>query len=249
MAKCHICYFCIMKVKDIIENGAEYFLPNLSIDLVIIGYQEGELKCLLLKVGDKWLLPGGYVGREESVDQATLRALKFRTGLDSAHLKFLAVFGNSDRKFDREFRHFFERMDIPWRDDYFINNRFVTLAYYALVDIETTHPEPGEFDEMAEWFAFDQLPAMWLDHMDIVEAARTKLKTDVKAEVVTYNLLPDAFTMPQLHELHQAILEEKLDRSRFQKNMLSSGLFERLPQLKKESPGRNPYQYRLKRSH
>ncbi len=238
--------FVVMEVKDIIENGGNYFLPNLSIDLVIIGYEQGKLKCLLLRLGEKWVLPGGYIGKQESVDAAAINTLKLRTGLDHAHLKFLDVFGASDRQFGADFKYFFEKNGLPWKKDSFINQRFVTLSYYSLVDIATTYPVPGEFDEEVAWFSFDKIPSMWLDHGQIVETARQRLKEDIKHEHVTYNLLPDAFTMPQLHTLHQAILEERVDRSRFQKKMLSSGIFERLPQLKKESPGRNPYLYKLK---
>ncbi|MEM9648192.1 MAG: NUDIX domain-containing protein [Bacteroidota bacterium] len=236
-----------MEVQDIIEHGGDYFLPNLSIDFVIIGYQGGELKCLLLRIGDKWALPGGYIELNESVDTAVGRILMQRTGLERPHLKFLSVFGDKDRKFDEDFKTFFQRKGIPWRDDYWINNRFVTLAFYSLVDIDYTHPVPGEFDEAAEWFSFDELPEMWMDHKAIVMTARDRLKNDIKHEQVTYNLLPKDFTMPQLHQLHQTILEENIDRSRFQKKMLATGLFERLPQLKKETPGRNPYLYRLKK--
>ncbi len=236
-----------MEVQDIIEHGGDYFLPNLSIDFVIIGYEENELKCLLLRIGDKWALPGGYIELEESVDTAVGRILMQRTGLERPHLKFLSVFGDKNRKFDADFKAFFQRKGMPWRDDYWINNRFVTLAFYSLVDIDHTHPIPGEFDEAAEWFSFEQLPEMWMDHKSIVMAARNRLKNDIKHEQVTYNLLPKDFTMPQLHQLHQTILKENIDRSRFQKKMLASGLFERLPQLKKETPGRNPYLYRLKK--
>ncbi|HBT09399.1 MAG TPA: NUDIX hydrolase, partial [Leeuwenhoekiella sp.] len=69
------------------------------------------------------------------------------------------------------------------------------------------------------------------------------LKEEVGLEHLSYNLLPEKFTMPQLHQLHQHILEENIDRSRFQKKMLASGLFKRLPKLKKDTPGRNPYLY------
>ena len=241
-----ITIFDAMDMMDVLENGAEYFLPNLSIDLVIIGYEENTLKCLLLKLGEKWALPGGYVGKTQSVDESVKRVMLERAGLVKPHLKFLSVFGAADRQFDQEFKSYFDLKGMTWKDDYFINNRFVTLAYYSLVDIHQLHPTPGPFDEAAEWFSFDELPPMWLDHRLIVDTARAKLKLDVKTEPVTYNLLSDAFTMPQLHQLHQTILETDIDRSRFQKKMLASGLFERLPQLKKEAPGRNPYQYRLK---
>ena len=246
MTKRHNCYFYFMEMMDVLENGGDYFLPNLSIDLIIIGYQDDELKCLLLKIGDKWALPGGYVGIEESVEQSVSRVLMERTGLENAHMKFLAVFGDKNRQFGQEFKTYFDRYNLPWRDDYWINKRFITLSYYALVDIENTHPSPGNFDEAAEWFNPDELPNMWLDHEAIVLTARDRLKSDIKQELVTHNLLPDTFTMPQLHQLHQTILDEKLDRSRFQKKMLASGRFERLPQVVKDSPGRNPYQYRHK---
>ncbi|WP_350293849.1 NUDIX domain-containing protein [uncultured Croceitalea sp.] len=235
-----------MEIKKILENGADYFLSNLSIDLVIIGYKDNKLKCLLLQLGEKWVLPGGYIKLDESVDNAVTRILKERTLLNEPHFKFLSVFGNKDRKFTDEFKQYFDRNGLEWSNDYWINNRFVTLAYYSLVDIENTHPIPGEFDDAVAWFDFDDLPEMWLDHKTIATTARNRLKEDVQKEHLTYNLLPDEFTMPELHRLHQTVLNEKLDRSRFQKKILSTGIFERLPKLKKETPGSNPYQYRLK---
>ena len=233
-------------MNDILENGRDYFLPNLSIDLVIIGYEDGILKCLLLKLGPKWALPGGYIKKDESVDHAVVRILKERTGLARPHFKFLSVFGAADRRFDQEFKNYFDANGLPWRDDYWINDRFVTLSHYSLVDIAHTKPEPGEFDEAVAWFPFDQLPDLWLDHGLIIDFARNRLKEDSKNELHTHNRLPSAFTMPELHRLHQTILDENLDRSRFQKKILATGRFERLPKLKKESPGSNPYQYRLK---
>jgi len=235
-----------MDIQKFLEQGTTYFLPHLSIDLVIIGYRERTLQCLLLKIGNKWALPGGYVKKEEGVDAAVVRILEERTGLREPHFKFLKVFGAADRKFDHEFQHYFEKKGWPWREDYWINDRFVTLAHYSLVDMDNTHPVPGDFDEAAAWFPFGELPKLWLDHRQIITAAREKLKEDIQREPMTYNLLPEAFTMPDLHRLHEIILKEHLDRSRFQKKMLATGLFERLPKLQKETPGRNPYQYRLK---
>lgn len=248
MAKSHKLFFyiCTMDIQEYLENGNDYFLPNLSIDLVIIGYQEHKLKCLLLKIGEKWLLPGGYIQKEESVDEATLNILKERTGLDNAYFKFLSVFGDKNRCFQDEFKQFSQAQNIEWKDDYWFNNRFVTLAYYSLVNIELTFPKVGELDETFYWFDFDELPNMWMDHKVIVQTARNRLKEDIKYEQMTYNLLSDEFTMPMLHQLHQTILGEKIDRSRFQKKMLASGLFERLPKLQKATPGRNPYLYRVK---
>ena len=234
-----------MEILDFLEKGDEFFLPNLSIDIVVIGYEQNELKCLLLKIGDRWVLPGGYILKEETVDNAALRILKERTTLESPHLDFLSVFGDKDRSFGEQFRQFAQERNIPWRDDYWVNSRFVTLSYYSLVDMARTFPSPGPYDEGMAWFSFDALPEMWLDHQDIVLEARNRMKADIKGGHTCHQLLSEKFTMPELHQLHQYILDEELDRSRFQKKMLSIGKFERLPKLQKGTPGRNPFLYRV----
>jgi len=233
-------------IKEILKEGNNTFLPNLSIDLVVIGYKEDVLKCLLLKIGEKWLLPGGYIRLDQSVDEAAQSILKQRTGLENSYLKFLAVFGDKNRQFQKEMKAFFEKTDLEWREDYWFANRFVSLAYYSLVDIDKTHPSVGHFDEAFEWFDFDELPDIWMDHKSIVTAARERLKEVISHEQVTYNLLPEEFTMPELYKLHKVILEENIERSRFQKKIIATGMFERLPELEKHKPGRNPYQYRIK---
>ena len=246
VTKRHKYYFCSMDPQEYLQNGEKYFLPNLSIDVVIIGYEKDQLKCLMLKMGDKWMLPGGHIFRDESVEDATGRILLDRVGIQNPHMKFLSVFGKKDRKFHEEFRQYSVRMDVEWDDDSWMNDRFVTLAYYSLVDINKTHPVAGQLAEAVDWFDFEGLPEIWMDHHEILDTARNRLKEDVRKELITYNLLPSPFTMPELHNLHQTILQEKIDRSRFQKKMLSSDLFERLPKLQKDSPGRNPYLYKLK---
>lgn len=234
-------------VKEILEHGDRYFLPHLSIDMVIIGYNNDILQCLLLKMGEKWLLPGGHVRRDQSVDETVINILKARTGLEETFIKFLAVFGDKDRQFKEVMEEFFIKNGMEWKEEYWLNNRFVTLAYYTLVNIAKTHLKIGHFDEAFAWFDFEDLPDMWMDHKSIVQSARKQLKEDIQNKHTSYHLLPEVFTMPDLYRLHQTILGEKIDRSRFQKKMIATGLFERLPELQKNTPGRNPYQYRVKK--
>ncbi len=235
-----------MELEEFLEKGPEIFLPNLSIDLVIIGYEKKRLKCLLLKIGDRWVLPGGYVRKDESVDEAVQNTLTQRTGLNNAHLTFLSVFGDKDRQFKAIFKDYFEKNGMEWKDDYWFNNRFVTLSYFSLVNIAHTHPSISHFDEAFGWFDFEDLPDMWMDHKEIVMAARERLIADINKEQVSHFLLDEEFTMPELHQLHQVILNQDIDRSRFQKKMLASGHYERLPKVQKSTPGSNPYQYRVK---
>ena len=237
-----------MRLPDFIEKGPQLFLPQLSIDAVVIGYEQGVLKCLLLRIGEKWVLPGGYIGQKESVEGAAGRILRERTGLQAPHLNFLAVFGGQDRQFAEEFRYFFESRGLDWKEGHWMGERFVSLGYFSLVDIQQTTPVAGLFDEEIGWFDLDDLPPMWLDHRHIATKARISLQEIPHLEYLSPNLLPSPFTMPQLHKLHQLIRRKELDRSRFQKKMLATDLFERLPQKKQESRGRSPFQYRLKAS-
>lgn len=235
-----------MELEEFLEKGPEIFLPNLSIDLVIIGYEHKRLKCLLLKIGDRWALPGGYIKKDESVEDAVQSTLTQRTGLRNAHFTFLSVFGDHNRQFKSVFKDYFDKQGMEWRDDYWFNNRFVTLSYFSLVNIANTHPSVSHFDQAFGWFDFDDLPDMWMDHKSIVNTARQRLIQDIQKEQLTHHLLDAEFTMPELHQLHQVILNEDIDRSRFQKKMLASGFYERLPKVQKNTPGSNPYQYRVK---
>ncbi|MFM1877440.1 MAG: hypothetical protein RLZZ241_306 [Bacteroidota bacterium] len=223
------------------------FIPNLSIDVVILGFEDNKLKVLLLRIGSKWLLPGGYIGCKEGIDDAATRILEARTGLVDPHLQFLSVFGSADRRFGEDWELLRRNIGISLKNENWIKDRFITLAYYSLIQIDEAKPHLSTIDDAYGWFDVDTLPELWMDHKEIVLTARERLKQDMRLTHITYNLLPDTFTMPELHQLHETILQETLDRSRFQKKMLSSGIFERLPELAKDRPGRNPYQYRVKK--
>src|SRR3954462_3373304 len=89
-----------LKEKEFLEKGHLYYLPHLSIDCVIFGFHDGELKVLLLQWKDtlKWCLPGGFIYRDEHVDDAAIRILQSRTGLNNIYLQQFHAFGNPDRE-------------------------------------------------------------------------------------------------------------------------------------------------------
>ena len=76
------------------------YLPSLSIDCVILGLIDNELNVLVLrwKETKSWGLPGGFIKKEESLDEAAHRILKRRTNLDITYLKQLHVFGQTNRR-------------------------------------------------------------------------------------------------------------------------------------------------------
>ena len=231
-----------MKLKEFFENGDKYFLPNLSIDIVVMGY-DGQLKCLLMKNNNRWNIPGGYIGKSESINEASNRILNDLTGLQVDNLKLLSVFGDANRNFGDQFRVLAEENGVNWDPNSWLNSRFVSIIKYVLVNIEEVIVKGNDFYDEIMWIAIDNLVDMNLDHQEIINTTLSQLRIEINDGRTCHEMLPNRFTMPDLHQLHQVILQKKIDRSRFQKKMIGNGKFLRLPKTKTDSPGRNPFLY------
>jgi len=138
----------------------EYPRAALTVDCVVFGFDEGELKILLIERGlppfkGKWALPGGFVRLDETVDEAAHRELLEETGLRNVFLEQLYTFGAVKRD-PRE--------------------RVVSVAYYALVKL-VEHPAVGATDASdAKWFPVAETPALAFDHAEIVSTALQRLR-------------------------------------------------------------------------
>ncbi len=232
------------QLKRMIEEGQHLFLPNLSVDIVLFGYQEGSLRVLLIEIAEnKWMLPGGYIFKQENIDEAAKRTLHERAGLEKVYLKQFHTFGKPDRSFATEIEQLFRSYGLPWTEDLWINQRFVSTGYYALAHIPDVHPTPGIFAKQTDWFPMEALPLLLLDHSEIIEKARLEFLEDLKASPVAYHLLPEKFTMPELHRVYETVFRKKMDRSRFQKKMFEYDHFRRLEERREGVAHRRPYLY------
>lgn len=189
-------------------NFTDDIIDALSIDCVIFGFKNAELYVLLVRHGigptiGQWALPGSWIRYNESVDRAASRILTAQTSLNDIYLEQFKTFGDLDRFPDR---------------------RVITIAYYALVNIEKfeLHPGPTEMD--AEWFKIKDVPRMPFDHNRIFEECLDFLKHKIQHEPIGFNLLPPKFTLLQLLKLYEAILGEGLDKSNFRKKFLKMDL-------------------------
>ena len=232
-----------MDLKKIVGQYNEQYLPHLSVDTVIFGYQDGKLYYLLLQFGDKWLLPSGHIGKDEDVKEAARRVVKARTSLSEKFLHFFNVFSSADRNFSNDFKRLFESKDLPLEDGHPMLQRYITLGFISLVRIDDVQPEKGDFDDDIAWHPVDELPDMAGDHAEIIQNAREYLVCLNDYSPIGHHLLPNYFTMPQLHKLTQVISGRELDRSRFQKKMLSLDIYKRHEEITTSLRGRNPYLY------
>ncbi|OOQ59365.1 NUDIX hydrolase [Mucilaginibacter pedocola] len=229
-----------MLTKDELEQfwaeGNKTYLDHISIDCVVFGFHEGQMKVLMLKSKNEkdWYLPGGFLKIEEPIDDAANRILKDRTGLEKIFLRQFRVFAAPDRtKHHNDLYH----------DNPFFKQRFISVGYYALVDFFDVTPTADAFSEVCTWRDLEDLPTFQLDHELIFNTALDTLRLQLSYQPIGYNLMPKEFTMPELQKLYETILGKKLDRRNFQRRMLGFGILNKLDQTRKGGAHKAPYLY------
>jgi len=183
-------------------------IEDLSIDCIIFGFQESKLKVLLVKhaegiIKDRWALPGGFVTYNENIDTSAYRLLNDLTGVKELYLEQLQAFGSVDR---------------------YPTKRVITIAYYALTRAENYELHPGFTASDAQWFTVKEIIKLPYDHNQILNFALQRLKQKVKYEPIGFNLLPEKFTLLQLQDLYEAILETTLDKPNFRRKIMKMEL-------------------------
>lgn len=185
-----------------------FFKSAFTVDNVIFGFDEGDLKVLLIKRGEAphkgmWALPGYFVYSDEDLDSAAARVLKELTGLSKVYLEQVKTFGAVNR-------HSFGRV--------------ITVAYFSLLKISDYSLQAASIAQKAQWHSVAKGKDLAFDHNEILEACFQRLKWLVRVRPVGFELLPPKFTLTELQHLYEAILETDLDKRNFRKKILSMNL-------------------------
>lgn len=227
------------------KKDFDSYVPALSVDCVILGYQRDQLYALVLKWknSDDWSLPGGFVKKDEDIDSAALRVLKNRTGLAISFLKQLHVFGGSRRR-DPVFVN--QKLNALGADETtktWLQQRFISVAYLALVNPESFTPIPDQLSDSCEWKPLHDMPQLLFDHNEMITYARDYLAIQIKYLPIGLSLLPEKFTMKTLQNLYEVVLDRALDRANFQKKMLKLGILIRHEKQMSGGAHKAPYLY------
>lgn len=211
-----------------------YPRPAVTTDCVIFGYDVKEgLSVLLVERGLEpykgcWAFPGGFLKMDETADACARRELEEETSLslgeESDLLAQLGCFSGVDRD--------------P-------RGRVITIAYYALV--RKAEVRGGDDARAARWFPIQAVPRLAFDHELILRTALKRLKEDIHFKPVGFELLPATFTMPQLQNLYESILEVHFDRRNFAGKMLKLGILEATGERPAGTARSIPVSYRFKR--
>jgi ADP-ribose pyrophosphatase YjhB (NUDIX family) len=222
-------------LNEFFAGGDREFVPQVSVDCVILGFHEGELKVLLVRWpgAEAWSLPGGYVRKNEALDFAAERVLQERTGLDRIFLQQFHAFGGTDRR-EHTLLSVFQAAGVTVSPDHWVLGRVISVAYVALVDFARATPMRDALSEECRWWHLNDRPPLLFDHDTILarglSAVRARL-SDAQSDAATMaaSLLPERFTMPELQRLYEAVLGRQFDRRNFQKMILERGLVVRSP--------------------
>jgi len=206
-----------------------YARPALTVDCVVFGLDDADLKVLLIQRGiepfaGRWALPGGFVHLDETLDQAARRELQEETGLTKVFLEQLYTVGEVARD-PRE--------------------RVVTVTHYALVRLSDHQVQAATDARNAAWFAVDDLPPLAFDHDDIVELGLRRLQGKVRYQPIGFELLPPKFSLTQLQRMYEIILERDLDKRNFRKKVLSLDILQDLDEVEQDVAHRAARLYRF----
>lgn len=205
----------------------DYFKVAISVDCVIFGFDNTALKVLLIKSDlnefkGRWSLLGDIVRPDEELETAAYRVLKTRTGMEHVYMEQVQVFGAVNRH--------------P-------AGRVITVAYYSLVNIEQN--ELKLHDNELHWHDVKDIRQMAFDHQEILQVCYERLQRKIVEHPVGFNLLPKKFSLRELQNLYEAILDVKLDRRNFRKKFLSMDLLIDLNEEEDDVPHRPARLYKF----
>lgn len=221
------------------------FLPHIAYDSVVFGFSAGQLKILLMEYHNTGLiaLPGGFIRTREDLDDAVRVGLRERTGINNIYLEQFHTFGKTSRHQPEVLRRILQANGIEAPGEHWMLQRFISVAYYALVDFNTVSLQPDALSDSCTWYDVQRLPPLILDHASIISKALETLRLNLDKKVQNSNLLPKKFTMKQLQQVYEAILGEDLRRTSFQRKMLAAGILERHEKLYSGKAHKAPFIY------
>lgn len=168
-----------------------------------------------------WALPGGWLPPNEALEAAAARTLRSTTGLAPNYLEQLYTFGDVDRSPEE---------------------RVVSVVYWALV--QSDEAEQATAGPNVRWVPADTMPGLAFDHNRIVEYALWRLRTKVEYAELAHAFLGATFTLAELREVYEVVLQRRLDPANFRRTMIASGRVRETGERVSGAPHRPPKLYR-----
>lgn len=184
-------------------NFNEFFTSAFSVDCMLFGYSQGQIKALLIKramepFNNFWAIPGDLVYPDEDLGDAANRILKDLTGLTDVGLHQAQSFGHPQRH--------------P-------QGRVVTVSYFSLVRIEDFNAKASSWADEISWVPIHNIPQLAFDHNLIMASTIDLLKQKLRVEPICFDMLPSRFTLNEFQQLYEYAYKQGLDKANFRKKI------------------------------
>lgn len=196
---------------------------HLSVDCVLFGYDDDGLKVLLINQKEDSYrdgsgqpmsqLPGDLILLDEGLHEAAERVLYELTQVKGVYLKQFHAYGDPNRVKDHKDRSWLRA--IRTKPD----QRVITVGYFGLVSLHDYDPQPASFAGGVNWVDVGDVGPLAFDHNTILAGAIEALQTQLESHHISFELLPKKFTLSQLQQLYETVLEKKFDKRNFRKNV------------------------------
>lgn len=205
---------------------------HVAVDVTVFTVVAGALQALLMRrpynpFEGRWALPGTFSHPEETLEETLLRALAAKVGLTGVYLEQLGTYDQPPRA------------GVPGRDP---RGRVVSVAFLALIDADRVEATDAA---NVRWWDLEALPLpLAFDHERLLVDGVRRLRAKTRYAPVAFQLLPGEFTLPQLQEVYEALLGERLDVRNFRRDLHASGVIEPTGSTRAEGRGRPAQLYR-----
>lgn len=192
--------------------------PLVTVDLAILTVREHRLHVLLVRrpieaaepYPGRWALPGGFirVGTDHTLLDCAQRKLAEKTGVESPYLEQVAAVGSADRD------------PRGWS---------VTHLYLALIPSNDVVLRAGANATAAEWHPIegDRVDApLAFDHESLLALALERLRAKIEYTSLPAFLLVEPFTLPELQQVYEVVLDRAVDKSAFRKRLFAQDFIE-----------------------
>jgi 8-oxo-dGTP diphosphatase len=216
----------LYQVNNNINTGIKFLEPSnqlyVSVDCVIFGYDETELKVLLMDCdmedyNGKLSLIGDLVSQNESLQDAVQRVVQKCTGRHDLYMEEVKVFSSPERH--------------PL-------GRVISVAFYALVEVEDFKFEDRN-NKHLQWVSISETKDLAFDHSNVLNVCLKRLKKRLRERPLGFRLLPEKFTLRQLQNLYEVVLDIELDKRNFRRKIKSLNILKDLNEVQ-ESVSHRP---------
>jgi ADP-ribose pyrophosphatase YjhB (NUDIX family) len=239
----------LSSVRSFFEKGYLKYRSNVTVDCAIFGYHGGELKLLLVKnkVITKWCMPGGFIRKDETLNEAAARITAERTGIENLFLKQFKTFGDPGRNKTDAFdaNKLYELTGVRMKKGNWLLGETVSVGFYAISDIVNATPNADFLSSECQWFPVHELPKLAFDHNEMADEALFAMRMHLYHFPIGKNLLPKRFTLKEIKLFYEVMSGKTLHVTNFPNKLISIGLIEKTNEKKSIGAHRAPTYYKF----